>query len=244
MYISRSIVDKHTAEIANLSYSITLDSGVSFKLKEGDLLFFIKHNIPSLDVTPYLEKATQHLKHVQAIDLLNFLRFKLDPVFIPYFCGQLYETSFDESDKTGYAFDCYTEMKEAGGFENFFEMAEKITSELGSGVRNSITREIDLNSKTWTFFDSSMVLNTPDGSLRLAERAIAQLSSHIEKDFKENGEQTLAYLGDFKTKYEKYVSVDDFLNNFDNDVAAFKASSMSYEELCKLLNKYNLPESI
>lgn len=243
MFISKQIVRDYTAEIANFSYSVKLENGLSFDLREKDLMEFIHHYIPSINTGLYLEPVIEHLKHIQSVDLLFYLRFRFDSVFQEYFSMQLFDLEFDESRTNGFCFENFDNMKEAGGFDQFFEIAERITTDLRAGNSRRSTRPF-FAEQHWAFHPDNIVLDDGESMVIINSNTLTKIVQHIQDDFEVNGVETLQFLKDENRKksQRQLVDIEFLFEHFDNDVKALKESGVSYESLCQFLHKYHLPE--
>ena len=243
MFINRSIICGHPAEIVRLLYTISLDNGFEFDLKEGDLVAFLKAYAPSIDLTPYFQPVVEHLKHNQANSLMHLMRYKLNPVFEKHFAFGLADIEFGEAEKDELSVECFDALVQANDVQLFFSLCDELFQEVVEGKRQySITREIDFNHYKWNFKPESMFLDDDESTIIVKKSTIDQIVAEISADFKQNGADSLAYLEEEKTRHAYYASVDFFLNNFLADLKALKTSVMTYDAMRLFLHKYKIPE--
>lgn len=243
MFISKQILKAYTAEIANFNYSVTLDNGLAFHLKEQDLVEFIHYYIPSIQTSTYLPDVTAFIKHGQAVDLVFYVRFCFDELFKDHYSFQLFDLEFDANRPNGYCFDGFVDMKASGDLDKFFDIGSKITADLKDGNRQHCTYT-PFSKRNWAFFPDRIVLDDAESTVFINETTVQKIAAHIKDDFETNGSSTLDYLKSHATARIRrpYVSVDFFLEHFDHDLNALKHSDGTYEQFCHFLHKYQLPE--
>lgn len=228
-----------TAEIAELDYSIQFKSGVNLHLKEGDLVTFIKKYIPEIKIDDYFEASFKVFQRSQNIDLLYFVRFKLDETIRKHFCDAMYDIELDASETSGYCYDAFNEMKAEDNGALFFKACKAAYDEVKNGTREKITAKLDLHSSTWRFYNTDMRFDDEELSIVINEKSLAETVAYIREDFAANGEKTLIALN-AKNEQNRYVSVDFFLQYFEKDYIELQASDFTYEKFANFLNKYKL----
>lgn len=228
-----------TAEIAELDYSIQFKSGVKIRLKEGDLVSFIKKYIPEIKIDDYFEVSYKVFQHNQNINLLYFVRLKLDETIRKHFCEAMYDIELDASETSGFCYDAFNDMKAEDNGASFFKACKNAYDEVKNGAREKITEKLDLHSSAWRFYNDDMRFDDEELSVVINEKSLAEIVSYIREDFAKNGEVTFKAL---KVKNEKhrYVSVDFFLQYFEKDYIELEASDFTYEKFANFLNKYKL----
>lgn len=228
-----------TAEIAELSYSIQFKSGVNMYLKEGDLVTFIKKYIPEIKIDDYFEASFKVFQHYQNIELLYFVRSKLDETIRKHFCDAMYDIELDAYETSGYCYDSFNDMKADDNGALFFNACKDAYDNVKNGTCAKVTSKLNLHSSSWRFYNDDMRFDDEELSIVVNEKALSEIVKYIREDFAANGEQTLNSL---KTKENSnsYVSVDFFLQYFEKDYLELQASDFTYEKFANFLNKYKL----
>lgn len=243
MHISKQLQVPYVVEIAELSYSISLKNGCSVKISGPDLINFMERYVPDIDMTPYADFATQYRKRSQSIDLLYAIRYVIDPITQPYLYSQMYEQSFDMDDDSSDR-PRYEELK-ATDMENLLNSLSAFYNSVKNGEKEKFQPIQQLSGDgacKWSFNGDVMTLADDDSVITLTESSIAYLTKHFRNDFIINGQENLQASSNGKVDFDKYVSLETFLETFERDIAKFKADGMTYEGFVDFLLSYKICE--
>lgn len=243
MHIGKQLQVPYVVEIAELSYSISLKNGCSVKISGPDLINFMERYVPDIDMTPYADFATQYRKRSQAIDLLHAIRYVLDPITQPYLYSQMYEQSFDMDDDSSDR-PRYEDLK-ATDMDNLLGSLAAFYNSVKTGEKEKFLPIAQLSGDgacKWSFNGDVMTLADDDSVITLTESSVAYLTSHFRNDFIVNGQENLQASSNGKVDFDKYISLDYFLENFEHDIAKFKEDGMTYEGFVDFLLAYKICE--
>lgn len=243
MHIGKRLEVPYVVEIAELSYSISLKNGCSVKISGPDLINFMERYVPDIDMTPYADFATQYRKRSQSIELLYAIRYVLDPITQPYLYSQMYDQSFD-MDNNSSDRPRYEELK-AAEMDNLLASLSAFYNSVKTGEKEKFRPIQQLSGAgacKWSFNGDVMTLADDDSMITLTESSVAYLTSHFRNDFIINGQENLQASSNGKVEFDKYVSLDYFIENFEQDIAKFKADGMTYEGFVDFLLAYKICE--
>lgn len=243
MFIGKQIQVPYVVEIAELSYSISLKNGCSVKISGPDLINFMERYVPDVDMTPYADFATQYRKRSQSIDLLYAIRYVLDPITQPYLYSQMYEQSFDMDDDSSDR-PRYEKLK-ANDMDNLLEALSAFYNSVKNGEREKFLPIQQLSGDglcKWSFNGDVMTLADDESVITLTESSVSYLTNHFHNDFIINGQETLQASSNGKLDFDKYVSLESFIENFERDISKFKSDGMKYEDFVELLLSYKICE--
>lgn len=243
MHIGKQLQVPYVVEIAELSYSISLKNGCSVKISGPDLINFMERYVPDIDMTPYADFATQYRKRSQAIDLLYAIRYVLDPITQPYLYSQMYEQSFDMDDDSSDR-PRYEDLKSTD-MDNLLGSLEAFYNSVKTGEKENFLPIAQLSGDgacKWSFNGDVMTLADDESVITLTESSVASLTNHFRNDFIVNGQENLQASSNGKVDFNKYISLDHFLENFERDMAKFKADGMTYEGFVDFLLTYKICE--
>ena len=243
MQVSKQIQVPYVVEIAELRYSISLKNGCSVKISGSDLINFMELYVPDIDMSPYAAYATQYRKRSQSIDLLYAIRYVIDEVAQPYFYSQMYDQTFDMDDNSSDR-PRYEDLKQnnmdslLGSLAVFYNSVQSAEKEKFKPIK---PLSGDLPCK-WSFNDDTMTLADDESVITLTKNSVAFLADHFRNDFILNGRENLQTVSNGKVDFDTYISLDYFLENFEKDIAKFKADGMTYEGFVDFLLTYKICE--
>lgn len=239
MFIGKQLQVPYVVEIARLGYEFSLKNGCSVKIFGADLINFMNRYVPDIDMEPYADFATRYLKYQQTIDLLYFMRNKLNPITDPYFYESLYQLSLDvDSDSCDRP--RFEEMK-AEKMDDFLTAAYGAYFAVVNQEKANLCpiEPFTRNSPTqWVFADGVMTQSDDESVITLTKSSIAMLADHFRRDFMVNGQENLQSFENGKITEHKYISLDYFIENFEKDLVTFKESGLTFEGFVDLMVGY------
>lgn len=241
MHISKQLQVPYVVEIASLCYSITLNNRSVVVLKGADLINFMEIHVPEIDMEPYAAFATEYLKRRQSSELHSALRYAINPITEEHFYSALYDLSFDMSEHSS----------DGPRFVEFKE--QSMDSFLGavSGLYESVKNQLKPCFKPvepvsgavggkWSFDNGTMTLADDELVMTLTEQTVQQMAEHFKRDFVVNGQENLKSFENGIIDRHEYISLEYFLEHFEQDVEKFKADGMTFEGFVDLMTSYKI----
>lgn len=237
MFISHRVTDGYCAEIANLSYSATLENDLVITLSKGDLIAFIDKYCPDVNLNKFISGIKDNLETHFACDVYNQMRYKFGCFFEKHFDFPLRELDFDLNDKNSFEISQFNEVKENESFVEFFEIAK----ELFIYIKEK-DYSLDFSINKWKFFDDKALYSCGEYEIFIKENVINEFVKRIRKDFDFEGDETFQFLSSIKERsYKYYQPVNFVIANFENDVKKLKESNQTFIDFAVFLHKYKLP---
>jgi len=241
MFIGKQLQVPYIVEIARLGYEFSLKNGCTVKIEGADLIQFMTRYVPEIDMEPYADFATRYLKYQQTIDLLYFIRNKLNPITNDYFYESLYQLSIDvDSDSSDRP--RFEKMKEEK-MDEFLEAAFGLYASVVNQEKANLCpiHPFTHSSATqWVFADGVMTQSDDESVITLTKSSIVMLTEHFRRDFMVNGPENLQSFDNGKINEHKYISLDYFIENFEKDLEKFKAGGLTFDGFVDLMVGYKI----